>query len=248
LRQDARAGILPRLHGSRLLNATAALLGLKHNDPFDNFEWLMDLDEGKGQQATYYFLAGASTRFDGRYDVTSPHMQALLRRVVERGHSIGLHGSYATVDDAEMLSLERTRLATALQAAGVPGEVTAVRQHYLRWRAPLTWRIAESAGLTVDSSLGFNEAPGFRAGTSFEFPAFDVENRRPLRLREKPLHVMDRALSGLDQAAALATIDTIAQEARRHGGTLELLWHNNIFVEDPREEARYLHGLSSAAA
>ena len=239
LREHARIGTLPRLHGSRSLNAVAVLLGLPHLDPFDNFDWLMDTDERQGHRATYYFLCGGDTSFDGRYDVASPEIRLLLRSLVDRGHEIGVHGSYATMDDAGLLVAERTRLAEVLKHEGLPDEVVSVRQHYLRWLAPVTWRAAEEAGAAVDSSVGFNDAVGFRSGTSFEHPVFDIERRRQLSLRERPLHLMDRGLRDVDQEQALSLIDDLRREVARHGGTLGVLWHNNTFTESDHELARY---------
>jgi hypothetical protein len=242
--QDARDGKLPRLLGSRALNGLAAVLRLPHQDPFANFDWLMQLDEARGLRATYYFLAGGQTRYDGRYSIRSKAVRRLLRQITERGHQIGLHGSYATLDDPRQLSRERDQLATVLHEEGLPSEVTSLRQHYLRWRASDTWQAAEAAGLSVDASVGFTDTIGFRAGTSHEYPVFDVLRRRSMRLRERPLHVMDRALGSLGQDAALEAIAMIRQSVARHGGTLEALWHNNVFLENPLELVRYQRAIA----
>jgi len=244
VRNHARTHVLPGLGGSRILNAVAASLGLPHNDPFSNFEWLVELDESHGHRATYYFLCGGDTQFDGRYDVAAPAIRSLLRTLANAGHEIGLHGSFATIDDAPMMAAQRSRLAEVLADEGLPADVLAGRQHYLRWRAPVTWRVAEEAGLRFDSSVGYNDRIGFRAGTSFDYPVFDVERRRPLRLRERPLHVMDRALQDMDEPASLQAVDNVRREVARHGGTLEVLWHNNVLAESPVELRRYEHAIA----
>ena len=244
VRSHAKAGTLPPLLGSRRLNGAAASLGLPHHDPFENFDWLMTTDEQYGHSATYYFLCGGEAMLDARYDIDSPRMRALLRRVADRGHEIGIHGSYDTMDDAKLLASQIKRLSAALAKEGLSGQVVSGRQHYLRWRVPVTWCVAESVGLQFDSSVGFNQAIGFRAGTSFEYPVFDIDSRRVMPLRERPLHLMDRALAGLDQETALAQINGLRTEVRRHGGTLGVLWHNNIFLESPLELERYMSAIA----
>ena len=47
------------------------------------------------------------------------------------------------------------------------------RQHYLRWRAPTTWQNWEDAGLDYDSTVGYADHVGFRAGTCYEYPIFN---------------------------------------------------------------------------
>jgi peptidoglycan/xylan/chitin deacetylase (PgdA/CDA1 family) len=246
VRHHAGEGTLPQLAGSHGLNALAAALRLPHRDPFDTFDLLMDADERRGLRATYFFLCGGTSRHDGRYDIRSKRMRRLLRRISERGHEIGLHGSYETIDAPVLLQDQKRRLAAVLEEEGLPSEVRSCRQHYLRWQAPTTWRVQQAAGLAIDASVGFNGAAGFRCGTSFEHPVFDAEERAPLRLRERPLHIMDRVLAGLDEEQAQAAIDEVRQEVARHGGTLEILWHNNTFVESHGEWQRYERAMMGA--
>ncbi len=105
-----------------------------------------------------------------------------------------------------------------------------MRQHFLRLDIPLTWRNHEAAGLDHDSSLGYADQIGFRAGTCREYPLFDLLESRPLRLRERPLIVMDATLFGylglgLDEAASRTR--TIVDACRRHRGDAVLLYHND---------------------
>ena len=207
-RDHARKGTVPRLAGSRTLNTLAAVVRLPHRDPFDTFDRIMDADEQQGLRATYYFLCGGRTRYDARYDVGSSQ---------SRGYSANQRAwsrdwiarKLRTMHDPMQLQKERRGLVAVLEEEGLPSEVGSCRQHYLRWQAPATWRAQEAAGLAVDASVGFSEAVGFRSGTSFEHPVFDVESRTPLRLREQPLHIMMGARGNGDQRA-FAAIDEIA--------------------------------------
>jgi peptidoglycan/xylan/chitin deacetylase (PgdA/CDA1 family) len=239
VREDARSRVLPSLLGSRAVNGIAAVARLPHRDPFANFGWLMALDEEYGLKATYYFLAGGATPYDARYSIRSRQLRRLLHQVANRGHAIGLHGSYATVDRPDLLGQEYENLVAVLGEEGLPSEVTSVRQHYLRWRAPETWRATEAVGLRVDASVGFSTTVGFRAGTSFEYPVFDVVERRAMRLTERPLHVMDQALSSLTPEASAKVVEKLRTSVARHGGTLRVLWHNNMFAGNDDELTRY---------
>ena len=105
------------------------------------------------------------------------------------------------------------------------------RQHYLRWRAPTTWLNWEAAGLTYDSTVGYAERAGFRAGTSREFRAFDLVGSRLLSLIERPLVVMDTTLLHYRKLGATdAAIECglrLKSRCRRLGGHFTLLWHNS---------------------
>ena len=101
------------------------------------------------------------------------------------------------------------------------------------------------AGLRYDSSIGFAEEIGFRAGVCLEYPVFDLEERRTLALRERPLVVMEGAALdrlGLSRADASAAIAELRDTCRRYRGAFTLLWHNSRLVY-AAERRLYLAGL-----
>src|SRR5207249_1608661 len=95
---------------------------------------------------------------------------------------VGVHAIDAWIDSASG-SEERERISSTV---GSPA--AGVRMHWL-FSYEETPRKLEEAGFTYDSTFGYNETVGFRAGTLQAF--------RPLkasRLLELPLNVMDTAL------------------------------------------------------
>ncbi|HEY7476708.1 MAG TPA: polysaccharide deacetylase family protein [Actinomycetota bacterium] len=232
----------PALAGSRLATYPRARRGDVIRDPSYAFEFLMDVAEGAGRTATFNLLArgrdeeGAvpPSRYDASYRLTDPFMDALIRRIVERGHAIGLHGSYNTIDSGEQLALEVEALRAAMERAGHDLPAVSGRQHYLRWR-PETWCHLAAAGVSADSSVGFAEGPGFRSGTCHPFPVFDLTTRSTLPLTEHPLLIMDATLDpvalrrgAFEQIASRigATVDA----CRTMRGELVILWHNTSVV------------------
>jgi hypothetical protein len=200
-------------------------------DPYNTFDFLMDVSERHEIVGAFYFLATEQpTALDGPYTLDNPWIESLVRRIHERGHEIGLHPSFHTHLDAGRTEAEFLRLRRAAKRQGVTQERWGGRQHYLRWENPVTWANWEAAGLDYDSTLGYADRIGFRAGTCHEFPTFHLLERRPLRLRERPLHVMDGTLfeyMKLSPDEAFENVLAVARECRRYGGTLSLLWHNS---------------------
>jgi peptidoglycan/xylan/chitin deacetylase (PgdA/CDA1 family) len=237
IRDALRRGTLPSVGGSPLLNGVLAAAGLPHRDPFDTFDWLMDREDAAGLRPVFYFLTSQETQYDARYSIEAHDIRALIRRIQSRGHEIGLHGSYSSWLSAERVRGQLSRLADVTRQEGATRAPVGGRQHYLRWRAPDTWRAYEEAGLQYDASVGFNKHAGFRCGTCYEYPVFDAVKRVPLGLRERPLMVMDITLLAEDTMAlaiepARQLLRQIADRVRLFGGALELLWHNNHAAED----------------
>lgn len=221
-------------------------------DPYNTFAWLMRESESAGVRSAFYFLTAVTDpRYDPGYRIEAPFLLGLLREIARHGHEIGLHASYGAGPRPEVLAAERTRLAGAIATAGVPeSAVWGGRHHYLRWTADGGWAAWDRAGFGYDSSVGFAEVPGFRTGACQEHPTFDLRARRPLRLRARPLTVMDVSLTapdylGLAPDAALEHAKDLTDLCRRYRGDCVLLWHNNGFAE---ESSRQLYrGLLQAA-
>jgi peptidoglycan/xylan/chitin deacetylase (PgdA/CDA1 family) len=203
-------------------------------DPYNTFDFVMDVSERHGVRSAFNVVASrGEPRHDPDYDIDDPWLRKLLRRIDERGHEIGVHGSFLTYRDPARLRAELHRLRRIAEEEGIHQEVKGGRQHYLRWHNPITWRAWEEAGLTYDSSLGYSQQTGFRSGTCYEFPVFDLLQRRTLNLRERPLIVMESTLlyhMGLSHDVAEDTAIRLASTCRRYKGDFTLLWHNHLLV------------------
>jgi hypothetical protein len=215
----------------RVRSWVGLLRGDHRLDPYNTFDFLMDVSERHATAGSFYFLATEEmTALDGLYTLEQPWIELLVKRIHERGHEIGLHGSYHSYLDPRRTETEFRRLRRAAESQGVTQERWGGRQHYLRWENPVTWSNWEAAGLDYDGTLAYADRIGFRAGTGHEFPPFHLLDRRPFRLREHPLHVMDGTLfeyMKLSPDKAFESVIEVARECRRYSGTLSLLWHNS---------------------
>lgn len=212
----------PRLAAERVRGA---------GDPCDTFAFLLDASERAGVASVFFFLARhePANRIGPGYALEDERVRALLREIHRRGHELGLHGSYRSHDEPELLGEELETLRRACADAGVERGEWGARQHYLR-ASPAVLAAYEQAGIGYDSSLGFADGAGFRAGICCEYPLFDLHARRRLALRERPLVAMDATVlqyERLREEAALEPLLELKRACRRFDGDFTLLWHNN---------------------
>jgi len=247
------AGDLVRRRDPRLAARRARALALRdrRSDPHNTFDFLMDTSERHGLRSAFYFLPYRGEQVhDGPYLFEHPWVRKLVGHVARRGHEVGLHPSFCTYEDAARTREEHGRLMRVAEATGVRQDEWGGRQHYLRWANPVTWRNWEAAGLHYDSTLAYAEAVGFRTGTCHAYRVFDLEERRALRLRERPFQVMDvtllSTLAMTPEAAHAAVLD-IAGQCRRYRGSLGILWHNNTLLRTDREKRWYAELVAAVA-
>lgn len=208
-------------------------------DPFNTFNWIMNLVESANSRSTFYFLTGRHNKlYDGEYEIDHPAIVKLVTDIYRRGHQIGLHPSYDAALNFDLLANEQSKLNQLKRKIVKSGVSHGARMHYLRWLGPQTWQAMADNGLQHDASLGFAEHIGFRCGTCHPFQAYDVINNRPVDILVRPLTVME--VSVIDNVyMALGTgeeaflrIDKVRQACKKVNGVFTLLWHNSRLVKD----------------
>jgi hypothetical protein len=181
----------------------------------------------RGLGSTFYFVpfrnhAGAPSRRPApkrravKYDLSA--IAEEVRHLQENGCEVGVHGIDAW-QDAEKALRERRRIDE------ITGQTeTGVRMHWLYFDAG-TPQALKQAGFAYDSTFGYNDAVGFRAGTSQVF-----RPRGPESVPELPLNIQDTAMfyperMDLNEPEALGHCERLIDSLQRFGGVLTINWH-----------------------
>lgn len=221
----------------------AVKMGEIDRDTFNTFDFIMDLSEKTGLKSCFYFISDHSdNKINCDYSINDPEIIGLMKKIHSRGHEIGLHPGYDTFDDPEKLKNEFVKLQNVCAENGIIQDKWGSRQHYLRFSVPHTWRYLSEAGINYDSSVGFADHVGFRSGICYDYPVYDVIQRKPLDIIEKPLIVMEKTVIDGSYMNMGLTINTqnaiigIKKSIEMFRGTFSLLWHNNRLSEIDEKE------------
>lgn len=156
-------------------------------DPGDTFDWLLRL--GPDLEKTIYFGMENHSPYDHFPDLDHPRLLEVRDMARAAGYQTGIHPSFNTWKDADLMLQEHRRAEQWLAAP-----VVRSRQHYLHFAFPETADILEKTGIKEDATLGFRDRIGFRAGTGFSFHLYSFSSERAYRWVEKPLVAMDAGL------------------------------------------------------
>ena len=206
-----------------------AVRALTGRDPYDVMGRVLAMETEKARRSANFFLANGRDHLFHRYDLAKPRFRRVMRECIGKGMDVGLHGQVHHIADPAAIAGEARKLAAL---AGRP--VALNRQHYLRWDPSATFAGLEAAGIRVDSTLGYNDSPGFRAGTAFPYPWFDCAAGRATRLLEVPLILAEFQFydpQAFDGEAVRRTLRHYLEAATRQGGVFTVLFHNQYFHE-----------------
>ena len=185
---------------------------LRGKEPYWNFEKLMELEQRYNARSTFFFLNESrrelSADFMGRYQITSDPVVKIIKKLDENGFEIGLHGSFDSYHDFDLIREEKEILETIV---GHPAVST--RQHHLNIDQDKTWQYHKAIGLKYDSSIGYSDKVGC-----------DPYRRTPEGMIEIPITLMD----------TVKLNDTVYEEccrAAENGGVVMLNFHQCHFNE-----------------
>ena len=160
---------------------------------FQNVRALLDIDSENAVKPVWFFLSGnySFRRYGNRYNSNSSKARKLIAAIAHRGQSIGLHTSYYGAFDPQR-SLREKRNLEGL--CGMP--IYLNRCHYLRFEMRKSIALFEKCGLTLDSTMGYSDANGFRSGLCRPFHPWNHEEGKISEILEIPLLFMDSVHSG----------------------------------------------------
>ena len=237
--------LIKRRSVKKMIQSLGYMIGFKlkglSSDPYWLFDWMMKTCEQTNTQCSFYFITDNQHPKDGDKYWGKLEIDELLVNIHKRGHEIGLHGSYNTYNNPEQISKEFQILRDTCGRLNIKQEKWGGRQHYLRWKAPITWRNWESAQLNYDSTVSFTPDAGFRCGTCHPYPVFDIINKKKLFLFEYPLIVMECSIfsplfQNLNFSEGERRIIYYKDICRKFSGQFTLLWHNSYFKEKEYKE------------
>src|SRR5579864_7636303 len=192
------------------------------------------LDLENGVRSTYFVVPFKKTP-GVKADGPAPAIRATaygaadisnaIQKLNKVGCEVGLHGIDAWIDSSK----GSDELAEIRQLTG--DSKVGVRMHWLYsdQDSPAT---LEAAGAAYDSTSGYNETVGYRAGTTQAFKPLNANH-----MLELPLHAMDTALFypsylNLREDEAKRVVAGLVDNSFRFGGTLTVNWHDRSLAPE----------------
>ena len=194
--------------------------------PYWGFDEIIRIEEKYGVKSTCFFLnESISPQWTkpktwklafGRYDIHDKRIVSIIHELDAKGWEIGVHGSYKSNSDYDLLKHEKNVLE-----AIVGHEVIGIRQHYLNF-ADNTFEIHNKAGFKYDSTWGLTRAIGFKEGKVKPF--FPITGSDYCEI---PMTIMDSPFA--ETSNKWDAFEKIVDEIDKNDAYLVINYHNNNF-------------------
>jgi len=198
-------------------------------EPYNTFGMIQHLHRKYGLDLHSFILTTDKRgTYDKSFSPTHPSFKERAKELSGFG-DIGIHPSYASNSEAEIIYKEKEKLEAVLDI-----KVTSSRQHFVRLKFPKTYESLLTVGIADDYSMGYPDRSGFRAGTSVSFKWYSLSEDNSTELTIHPFQLMDVTLKNyesLNHDEAIAKAETIITHVRTVNGTVCLIWHNSSFYE-----------------
>lgn len=201
-------------------------------DPYGCLPEMIAREKALGVAASYQVAVGHRHPVDVNYHVEHNPTRDYLRVITENGFELCLHGSYRSTENPEWYAEEVALLSERL------GRPLGSRQHFLSFDYDALFSIQEQTGIRYDMSMGFPDRIGPRAGFSFPYFPWNIEEERPYDVLQISLFLMDvtlRSYMGLRSEEAWVAITESLDVLRRKHGCVSVVWHPIVFgnARDP---------------
>lgn len=210
------AGVLPSRYRDRF-------------DPSNTFLFFCEVLRRFDLKAIFFVIPGFTELAKKNHqDIHTSRITALLEKLCHLGHEVGLHPYYGTYQDISALSADYDYLVKLGENAAI-SHPRKSRQHGLQWDPMNTLYLLDQLGIDLDSSVGFAETPGFRAGVCQSYPVYDLKRRVRLKITEQPLIAMDTTFVTYLRSSSeeyRASVVSLAKTCKRFNGEFVVLWHN----------------------
>jgi len=152
-------------------------------------------------------------------------LKEYLKKFLSLGWDIGYHTPLISFDDKyikdDVISFHKEITKDNLKG---------IRSHWLFFEPALLWDDAYDKNFLYDSSLGFNDAIGYRAGTGMPYLAWSSTSSEVLPLVEIPVVIMDVTLlakhyMNKDVDEAKTIIKRYIDDTVRYKNLLTVNWH-----------------------
>jgi hypothetical protein len=221
-------GLAKSLQSGTFIKRLKVLFG-KDKDPYDTFDYQLEIHKKYKVSPIYFFLLGDYGLNDKNIPAKNKIFQSLIKSIADYSE-VGIHPSYASNKNIETLIKEIKRLQTITHR-----NTTKSRQHFLKLNLPNTYRNLIDNDIQKDYTMGYAEHPGFRSSICSPYYFYDLDVEVATKLQILPFTTMEATYQYYKKSTpeeASQHISELMKTVKSVNGTFISVWHNESLCEE----------------
>jgi hypothetical protein len=194
------------------------------------FHEVMEAEAKLGFTSTIFFSVKSnkdmnSSPFDVVYQISFPKFKKIIKEILDRGFEVGLHISYNAHRKADYI-IDEKQILEKIAVSNIKGS----RHHLWKMKQPF-WSTLEDhakSQLRYDTSIAFNDHPGYRLGIALPFFPWNPEKLQKIPVVQIPTVLMDGAFfyeKRMSPEEVLFNFKPILKELKEYEGAACIDWH-----------------------
>ncbi|UZO80970.1 hypothetical protein NBT05_00460 [Aquimarina sp. ERC-38] len=205
-----------------ILSRFQVLLNLKE-DPYDTFNFLIELQKIKKKQATIFFSLGDYSNYEKNILFNNEKHKNLIKHVSDY-LQVGSKVSMDAITELALIKKEKRRLESIIHRP-----VQEVICSYFKINLPDVYRMFIELEVFEDFSMGYAKHMGFRAGTCTPFLFYDLDYEIQTPLKIYPFSLTPKNFKGeVTSKDIMAKIDTMVHHIKSVEGTFIPVLSNGL--------------------
>lgn len=181
----------------------------------------IELEKKYNGKSEFYFIQGKKGRYGSRYSVNE--LKKVKNVFSQDGDFVaGIHTNFYSYENVDNIKNEKSTLENYFKI-----NIKSCRNHYLRFKVPVSWSVLYDCGIEYDTTLGYSDTDGFRAGTSKCFLPYDVMKNEKIDILEIPMINMDVVEMEKNKSfeEKWISIKEVIDKAKSNNSVSSILWH-----------------------
>ncbi len=137
-----------------------------NEEQYWNFDLITDILNEHKLKSTFFLAAEKTGKIGADYTIDDDDLHEVVKALLERGHDVGLLGSFEQYK-SESMKDHKDMLRNTFDIRDI-----GIRQDKYRWDAQVTPELHNKMNMLYDSTITFNERNGFKNGIAYPYYPF----------------------------------------------------------------------------
>ena len=212
-----------------IIKRFGVVLGFKE-DPFNNFDWIIDTVKGHKIKLTVFFLLGEAVNFIEGTNYRRKKFKLIIKTVSDY-KQVGLIFSKDALKNYEILKKEKKQLESITNR----DLLSSMNTHFMV-SLPDNYRNLVELEVKKDFSMVYENQSGFRASSCTPFLFYDLDYEIVSPLLIHPIALTTKAFKDKKESEINKTIEALKASVKSVNGTFSMVFTNRDFISIKRNK------------